>query len=135
RHGLKPGWLALVRKPATGRSAKMKTVMKENRVENINDVDLATYQQNNWREIDPKTGKPVPKVGKPSTESQLRQQLADLTSDLKGFYEQNAKLTADNAKLLAKLNVERDAAKKELAQVNQELAEAMKSLQKQEESK
>ena len=106
----------------------MKTVMKENRIEQIADVELATYKQNGWREIDPKTGKPIPKAGKPDTESQLRQQVADLTNDLKGYYEQNGKLKAENEALTASL----DATNKELGEAKKELADALKSLKKQE---
>lgn len=120
----------------------MKTVMKENRVEQIADVELEVYRQNGWREIDPKTGKPIPKAGKPDTENQLRKQIDDLTNDLKGYYNENAEVRAHAEKLAA----ERDALKaenaaltadahkcmEELADTRKQLAEALKSLKKQE---
>ncbi len=113
----------------------MKTVMKENRVEQINDVELAAYQQNGWREIDPKTGTPLPKAGKPNSEAELRKQIADLMGDLKGFYEQNSMLASERDALKDKskaLAAELDEAHKELGTVKKELADALKALKKQE---
>ena len=37
----------------------MKTIQKENRVEQINDTDLPEAIKHGWREIDPTTGEPV----------------------------------------------------------------------------
>ncbi len=37
----------------------MKTVQKDNRVETINDTDLADAMKRGWREINPDTGEPI----------------------------------------------------------------------------
>lgn len=66
----------------------MKTVQKENRVEQISDADLPEAVKRGWREIDPVTGMPVTTAER-MTQTQLAQE--------------NERLRKANAELQAQL--------------------------------